>query len=134
MVPGGLETRSFKTLRISRDAAASVLFALGIYSGSLFADILLAQFSAPFLEITQILFLKRKPTFESLILYHWSLIDCADGKFCCKHTHLIPAQCHVLLLPDFHLLNTKSDLQKGGEHLKGQCKTNLKAKVSLSLF
>lgn len=83
-----------------------MLFALEIYTGSLFADILLAQFSAPFLEIMQVLFLERKPTFDNLILYHWGLIDCADGKFCCKCIHLIAAQCHVLLPADFHLLST----------------------------
>lgn len=83
-----------------------MLFALEIYTGSLFADILLAQFSAPFLEIMQVLFLERKPTFDNLILYHWGLIDCADGKFCCKCIHLITAQCHVLLPADFHLLST----------------------------
>lgn len=107
VVPGEFETRSFKTLRISRDAAASLLFALGIYRGTLFADILLAQFSGLFLEVMQVLFLKRKPTFENLILGHWSLIVCADGKSCCKHIYLITAQCCILLLSDFHLLSYK---------------------------
>lgn len=109
-------------LRMSRNAAASLLFTLGIYRGSLFADILLALFSAPFLEVMQVLFLKRKPTFENLILYCWSLIDCADGKFCCKHTPLITAQYHILLLSDFHHLRTNVIFRNVGITWMGNAK------------
>lgn len=94
---------------MSWNAAASLLSVLGMYRGSLFADmvgILLALFTAPVLEIMRVLFSKRKPTFEKLILYLWSLMDCADGEFCCKHPQLIPAQDHTLLLSDFHHLST----------------------------
>lgn len=109
-------------LRMSRNAAASLLFALGTYRENLFSDILLALFSAPFLEFRQVLFLKRKPTFENLILYLWGLIDCAYGKFCCKHTHLITAQYHILLLSDFHHLSTNMIFRNVGITWMGNAK------------
>jgi len=56
----GFKKYRFKTLKINWDAVTSLIFALGIYGKSLFADILLASFFALFLGIREDLFLKSK--------------------------------------------------------------------------